>query len=311
MTDPPRLCDDGDPFERALLGSARRDHGSMAAQMRCIVAASTATAIVAHAGSAAASTTAASTTATYAVANSGVAASTGTATATLPTAAVSSASVGTTSVGLAMAAKAVVIGFALGISAQGAVVVKRHFSADGGARAATSGVYSQNAQTATRGNAIARPPAVLPAAPATAIEQPPPQAPATRLAKASHLALGTAVVDNDVTRADAPGIVTGRVLQSDGLEREVALIDGARQFCLAGNYARALSLLDRHQQEFPTPSLEPESLVIRVQALFGLGRRAEAERLALPFIAGNPASPVTKRLNALLGRTEPSPETAR
>jgi hypothetical protein len=69
------------------------------------------------------------------------------------------------------------------------------------------------------------------------------------------------------------------------LEREVAMLDAARDTLAAGQPAPALSILDRYRSEFPEAVLYPESVLLRVRALLAMGQRADAEREAAPLLS--------------------------
>lgn len=289
MTDPRRLSDVGDAFQQALLRSARRDHGSLAAQARCIAAVSTTAAAAAHAGGAAAATGAS-------IANA---------------ASIAKTAIGGASVGSMVAVKAVAIGLALGLGAHGAILVANHGSKTREEPRTRSMVQSTSPRvrgvTAVRERAAEALPAL---AGSTLVVENPSRAsgsPTPTPPRAAKLAPMRAAATPDMQAAppasqlaeptpDVPATV------NDSLEREVALMDEARLACRAKDYVRALTLLDRHQQEFSHGSLGPEALVIRVQALVGLGRRAEAERLARPYLSNYESSPITKRLRSVLER---------
>lgn len=64
----------------------------------------------------------------------------------------------------------------------------------------------------------------------------------------------------------------------DTLAAELAMLDEARG-ALKTSPARALSVLDRYAKKFPRGSLELEASLVRVEALFALGRRGEAQKL--------------------------------
>jgi hypothetical protein len=98
-----------------------------------------------------------------------------------------------------------------------------------------------------------------------------------------------------------PSAAATPTLPNDALEREVRLLDEVRARCSATQYSQALALLDLHRQKFDGGALGPEALVLRVQALLGEGRRAEAQSVAKPYLASNRESSISKRLIALLG----------
>lgn len=85
------------------------------------------------------------------------------------------------------------------------------------------------------------------------------------------------------------------------LEREVLWLDRARQ-ALANSDARGASgALDGYFREFPRGALQPEADFLRVRALLGEGRRAEAGALGRRLLAGHPAAAHAQKLRELLG----------
>lgn len=277
MIDPTRLLDDGgDPFERALLGSARRDHGSLAAQTRCIAAATAATVVVTHATATAATAVAAATAAKAATA---------------------------TSIGAGLIVKAVAIGFAVGLGVQGVVAVSNHVNRDPSTQPhKPPAVTSNHSKGSPTPMAVVTSPVEPEAIPSVAPQRALAPSAAARVVASSGAAGEQPSSEPRLKVLDEPQTdLPISVTRDDSLEREVAVLDEARRFVLAHGYDRTLLLLDRYQRDFPAGALGPEALVLRVQALLGLRRRAEAEALAKRFMALHPSSPISKRLNALLG----------
>ena len=85
------------------------------------------------------------------------------------------------------------------------------------------------------------------------------------------------------------------------LRGEIALIDAARNAVTHASCARALALLDRYEASYPTGTFRPEATVLRVEALSGLGRAAEARVLARRFMAVHPDSPLAARVSRQAG----------
>ncbi|MFV8755451.1 hypothetical protein ACNOYE_33295 [Nannocystaceae bacterium ST9] len=77
------------------------------------------------------------------------------------------------------------------------------------------------------------------------------------------------------------------------LEAELALIEAARA---ATDPADILAALERHRDEFPSGVLADEREVMRIEALCGLGRIADAERVAAAFVAAKPSHPLRSRV---------------
>lgn len=71
---------------------------------------------------------------------------------------------------------------------------------------------------------------------------------------------------------------------------ELALLEPARSSIARGDYAGALGAVARHQREFPNGQLAEERSALRVRALWGLGRIAEAETAAAAFRQRYPRS---------------------
>jgi hypothetical protein len=288
MTDPPRILDVSTAsFERALLESASRDHGSSAAQMRCLAAASTATLLVAQTTASAAS------------------------------------AVTATSLGAGLALKGVAVGLLLGLGLQGAVVVAHRVVTPSTTSTPIVVPASPRPPLASRQStgtdahavpAIAEAPASTDAHAVPVIAEAPVvngaaiaskagtfDGPTRSARAASPLGQPSTVIDEtQPSTVNAISSAAFRPLPDDSLEREVQLLDEARSFNNAGQYVKTLDLLARHQQRFQTGSLKPEALVIRVQAVLGLGQRDNARALARQYMIANPNSPVTKRLTSLL-----------
>jgi len=101
--------------------------------------------------------------------------------------------------------------------------------------------------------------------------------------------------------AQRPGVLskqTPRVADVASLDEEIAWLEPARRSLQAKDGRQALAAL-----ELATPHvrlLTSEAALLRVEALLLVGRRAEAERLAAPFMSQHPASPHAVRLRRLL-----------
>lgn len=101
--------------------------------------------------------------------------------------------------------------------------------------------------------------------------------------------------------APVPSVVSTPAPSADGgLSREVSLLESARSE-LERRPGSALSLLSRHEREFPSGALSLEREFLVVSALMRLGRRGEAEQRAASLRARSPGSLYEKRLEALLG----------
>jgi TolA-binding protein len=71
---------------------------------------------------------------------------------------------------------------------------------------------------------------------------------------------------------------------------ELQLLEPARSGIARGDYAGALEAIARHQREFPGGLLAEERSALRVKALWGTGRFAEAEAAATAFRRRYPRS---------------------
>jgi TolA-binding protein len=91
----------------------------------------------------------------------------------------------------------------------------------------------------------------------------------------------------------------------DSLAEEEALLEAARS-ASASNPARALSLLRKHQAQFPNGQLGAERLYLTVDCLQRLGNARGAEREAAALLKSYPNSAYARRVQQLLP-TAPSP----
>jgi hypothetical protein len=92
----------------------------------------------------------------------------------------------------------------------------------------------------------------------------------------------------------------------EGVSRELALLESARSE-LDRRPGSALSLLARHEIEFPNGTLALEREFLVVSALERLGRRRESEARANALRARSPGSLYERRLEKLLGTDGSAP----
>ena len=98
----------------------------------------------------------------------------------------------------------------------------------------------------------------------------------------------------------------GRATTAAGeLQDQVALIDAARESTAAGAGQRALEILRRYQDKYPTGSFRPEATAIKIEALMKLGRSAEARALAERFVAEHRGSLLARRVADVAGLPQP------
>jgi hypothetical protein len=231
MTDPAYLLDSSsDEFERALLGAALRDVGSLAAKARCIAAVGPTTALLAtsHSGSASV---------LYSVLK---ALGMGIVLGTVASGAVIFASAERASNDLNPAK---------GKSAQAAVR----------ARAASTAAVVQDSRPMP-------PTATTSRVPASAASHQASVSTRSELASTPQSALAPAVDAPlshafDSSTAETPLAHTAPLDRS--LELEVQALDRARQALAAGDARRALAALDHYRRDFPNGKLLPESVLLR------------------------------------------------
>ena len=90
-----------------------------------------------------------------------------------------------------------------------------------------------------------------------------------------------------------------------GLAEEVAALRSAREALGKGDAARCLSAVNAYFAAFPNGRLSAEARVLRVEALFAGGKRAEAAALARSMLAASPRSPYAARLRTIAGDDAP------
>ena len=83
------------------------------------------------------------------------------------------------------------------------------------------------------------------------------------------------------------------------LAAEVALLDRARA-SLSSNPAATLAAVAEHARSFPDGVLLEETDLVHIEALFALGRTAEATALGRTFLSRYPSSPHARRVTSLL-----------
>ena len=136
---------------------------------------------------------------------------------------------------------------------------------------------------------VASAPVTVPAPPASE-----PRAPAEPTA--SWLTAGPRRRSEPASRATTTGGALGD---------EVAFVDSARAAMFAGASRRALEILRRYQDKYPTGSFRPEATAIKVEALMKLGREAEARALAERFVAEHRGTLLARRVADIAGLAAP------
>jgi hypothetical protein len=90
------------------------------------------------------------------------------------------------------------------------------------------------------------------------------------------------------------------------LRREIAFVDAARTAMSAGDGRRALEILRRYRDRYPSESFRPEATAVQIEALMKLDRRTEARELAARFVTENRGTLLAARVAELVGLTESS-----
>lgn len=150
----------------------------------------------------------------------------------------------------------------------------------GGASGAA--VHATLAPTAAPAPAIAASASASPALPPVASFAPP--------ASASSSALSVEDLPNVAPKASAKVTPSASDPSKDGLKQERASLEVARTAITRGDYAGAIAALDRHAAAFPRGQLAEERELMRIQALVGQGRGAEAKARAAQFHRDFPQS---------------------
>ena len=104
-----------------------------------------------------------------------------------------------------------------------------------------------------------------------------------------------------VPAASPPARVAAAPTQAGStLDDEVYTIDQARRAVMAGSAGAALGLVDAYDARYPGGALAQESTEVRIEALYRLGKRPLADKLATRFLAAHPTSPYAREIRALL-----------
>ncbi len=85
------------------------------------------------------------------------------------------------------------------------------------------------------------------------------------------------------------------------LGEQIALLDAARAAAAANAGRRALELLRRYEEKYPTGSFRPEAVALKVEVLVKLGRTDEARALAERFVAQHRGTLLARRVAELAG----------
>ncbi len=134
----------------------------------------------------------------------------------------------------------------------------------------------------------------LPAVPV----QTPPGALVRRIEPPSAQATPPAPGPDDVPPHDA-------VTPGPSLSSEILSLDLTRKALAVHDGRRALSLLRDYDARFPEGALRSEAVMLRIETLVAVDRKADAARLGREVIAGDPDGPYVARIQSLLGDAKP------
>ena len=81
---------------------------------------------------------------------------------------------------------------------------------------------------------------------------------------------------------------------------ELRVLQPAQRAVARKDFASALAAISNHQRRFPSGRLAEEREALRVKALLGLGRAAEAERAGVAFGTRFPKSALVGRIDEML-----------
>ncbi len=158
-----------------------------------------------------------------------------------------------------------------------------------GAAAAVRGLWL-TAPTASPGShetlSVASAPVAPTTAPAASVTSPAPSTAAPHAASA---------------RGPAPNTSSSRSTTHDTqakAEAELGLLKRARAAVVAGNHSAALAHIDEHTRTYPSSRLREEREALRVAALSGAGRHAEARSAAARFVKSFPRSVLSAQMSA-------------
>jgi hypothetical protein len=102
-------------------------------------------------------------------------------------------------------------------------------------------------------------------------------------------------------RATSSGTVKAAI-DVERYTKELRVLQPARQAVAQQDFNSALSAIAEHQRQFPSGRLTEEREALRVKALLGLGRTAEAQRAGATFRSRFPRSALLGRIEEMLGK---------
>jgi TolA-binding protein len=144
-------------------------------------------------------------------------------------------------------------------------------------------------------------------APSRALQQrampPPPPGNAPAAADASHNPDSAATTVPDVLPSSAKTPTPAPARAEPDIALEIAALDRARRASERGDFGGALGELDQYDHDFKQGRLRPEALLLRVQTLINKGDVVGAKALGSRFLARYPKSPLSPRIQKLIGQT--------
>jgi hypothetical protein len=108
--------------------------------------------------------------------------------------------------------------------------------------------------------------------------------------------------EGDRARRHRNGATAGAVKASTA--RELEHITRAREALTKGDTRACLAAIRQHDAEFPEGQYGPEAAVMRIEATYASGDRAQASALARALLAKSPESPYAARIRSLLTSAE-------
>ncbi len=98
-----------------------------------------------------------------------------------------------------------------------------------------------------------------------------------------------------------PALAAKSAIDSEAYAMELRVLQPARQAVAQRDFASALGPIAEHQRRYPSGKLAEEREALRVKALLGLGRTAEAQRAGAGFRQNFPHSVLLGRMDEMLG----------
>lgn len=100
----------------------------------------------------------------------------------------------------------------------------------------------------------------------------------------------------------SPSRGTKSAADIESYAKELRVLQPARQAVARQDFDLALSAIAQHQRLYPSGRLAEEREALRIRALLGLGRTAEAQRAGAAFHAHFPRSALLGRIDEMLGK---------